>query len=79
MSIQWDVQEVKAGKHEVVQQAVKEVASERDSLKAKVSSLTKKVNDAEAKLQQAAKNKEAAEQRSASGSKEVKVCITRVA
>ena len=67
------VQEVKTGKHEVVREAVKEVTSERDSLKAEVSSLTKKVNDVEAQLQQAAKDKKPTQQGSPSGTKQVKV------
>lgn len=71
------VQEVKTGKHEMVREAVKEVAVERDSLRAEVSSLTEKVSDVEAQLVQA-KDRKAAQQGSPSGSKQVKVCTTIV-
>lgn len=37
------LQAVKSGKHEEVQEAVRDVGKERDSLKAEVSSFTKKV------------------------------------
>lgn len=69
------LQEVKSGKHEVVKEAVREVASERDTLKAEVSSLTKQVSDMQAELQQAAKEKKPADQQSAAaGKQELEVC-----
>ena len=70
------LQEVKTGKHEVVKEAVKEVASERNSLKAEVSSLTQKVSDVESQLQQVARERKAAGQQLAAGKKEVQVCNT---
>ena len=68
------LQEAKSGKHEEVKAAVKEVAGERDSLKAQVSSLTKKFTDVESQLQQAAKDKKGTDQQAAAKKAEAKVC-----
>ena len=69
-------QEVKSGKHEVVKEAVRDVASERDGLKAEVSSLTMKVNEVQSELQQVVGKKKAADQQSAAAAakKEAQVC-----
>lgn len=64
------LQEVKSGKHEVVKEAVREVASERDSLKAEVFSLTKQVSGLQSELQQAVKETKSADQQSAAPGKQ---------
>lgn len=69
------LQGVKSGKHEVVKEAVREVPSERDSLKAEVASLTKQVSHMQSELQQAAKEKKHADQHApAAGKQELQVC-----
>ena len=68
------VQEVKSGKHEVVKEAVREVASERDGLKAEVSSLTKKVSEVQSELEQVKGQKKTADQQPAADKREAQVC-----
>lgn len=59
----------------MVKEAVREVASERDGLKAEVSSLTKKVSEVQSELQQVAKQKKDVDQQSAAaGKKDAQVC-----
>ena len=67
------MQEAKKDKQEEVQEAVKAVASERDSLKAEVSTLTKKVTAVEAQLQQAAKEKKSSHKQASPQKAEAKV------
>lgn len=52
---------------------MKEVAGERDSLKAEVSSLTKEINDVKSQLQQVAKEKKGTDQQPAANKGEAKV------
>ena len=75
-------QEVKSGKHEVVKEAVREVASERDGLKAEVSSLTKKVSEVQSELKQVVGQKKAAHQQPVAAAKQeaqAQVCCILVA
>ena len=72
------LQAVKVGKHEEVQEAVREVARDRDSLKAKVSSFTKEVSEMDAQLQQLAKQKKAVNKQLAASKKKTQVCTTKL-
>lgn len=67
------MQELNTGKHKEVQEAVREVVKERNSLKAEVSSLTKKVSGAEAHLQQVARHKKAIDKQLAASLKKTQV------
>lgn len=58
-----------------MKEAVREVGSERDGLKAEVSSLTNKVREVQSELQQVARQKKDADQQlSAAGKKDAQVC-----
>ena len=72
------LQAVKSGKHEEVQEAVRDVGKERDSLKAEVSSLTKKVGEMDAQLQQVARQRKTANQQLAASQKKTQVCTTKL-
>ena len=52
-----------------MKEAVREVASERDGLKAEVSSLNKRVSEVQSELQQVVGQKKAADQQSAAAAK----------
>lgn len=69
------MQEVNIGKDEEVQEAVREVVRERDSLKVEVSSLTKK---AEAQLQQVTRYRKATNKQLAASQKKTQVCATKL-
>lgn len=71
------LQEVKSDKHEEVHKAVREVARERDSLKAQVPSLTKEVSEMGAQLQQLARQRQAANKQLAASRKKAQVCNTK--
>ncbi len=64
------LQEAKSGKSA---DAVKEVSSERDNLKAELSTLTKKVSDIEAQLQKTTKAKQSTDKELAAAKSELKV------
>ena len=67
------LQEVKSGREAEVEQAVKAVSAERDGLQEDLTSLTKRVTDLQAQLQQASQQRTSIGQQLAAAKRDLKV------